>query len=145
MRIIALAFTISSALFVLGCSPPPAGGVDQRVAALEKQVATASEQNRDLRAKLRIRNSFPTQSPLDAFFASPEFWQCTYDSSWSDCASRCAKQTAEHRKVCAQKPTDAEKLKCFEDASASGAACLKACPVQSSPTNPLDCSGGGPA
>src|SRR5712691_9220460 len=96
MKMTALVLTLSSALLLFGCdrAAPGGGGVDKRVADLEKQVAGLQEQNRDVRAKLRAAHGFG-RSPLEDFFASPEFWQCTYDSSWADCSSRCSKQTSE--------------------------------------------------
>jgi hypothetical protein len=118
------------------------------VAELEKQVAALQEQNRDTRAKLRAAHGFG-RSPLEDFFASPEFWQCTYDSAWADCSSRCSKATQEGYKLCLQKPEGPERINCINENSARGQACLRACPVQTSPLDPPECStggvGGGPA
>lgn len=148
MKAAALVLSLGSALLLLGCdrAAPGGGGIDKRVADLEKQVGTLKERDRDLRAKLRLRHSFPTRSPLEDFFASPEFWECTYDSSWSDCANRCSKQTNEGFQAClANHPEGPGRVQCIEENSARGQNCLKACPVQTSPTDPPGCSGGGPA
>lgn len=80
-----IAFVGSSllALALAGCQQAaPAGGdaMEKRIADLEGQVGAVQEQNRDLRAKMAASHPFG-RSPLDAFFARPEFWQCTYDSS----------------------------------------------------------------
>lgn len=80
-------------------------------------------------------------APLAAFFASPEVWQCTYGSSWAACSSRCTKQMTDGRKACVAKPMDADRRACHLENEDRGAACLKACPVQSSPTNLPDCIG----
>ena len=100
-----LVLSLGSALLLVGCERSAAGGasVDKRVADLEKQVAALQEQSRDVRVKLKAANGFGN-SPLGDFFASPEFWQCTYDSSWADCSSRCAQQTAARRRLCFDKP-----------------------------------------
>jgi len=146
MKMRALALTLGCALLVAGCNPAPAGGgggTEKRLAELEKSVGTLKAQNSDLRAKIRTRNSFPGLSPIDDFFNSPGFWECTYDSSWSDCSSRCSKATGEANKLCMDKPEGPERIECVKKASADGALCLKNCPVQTSPTDPPSCSGGG--
>lgn len=141
--IVMLVLSLASALLLFGCERPATGGGggDKRVADLEKQIATLQEQNRDVRAKLRAAHSFG-RSPLGDFFASAEFWQCTYDSSWSDCSSRCSKQTSEGFALCQQKPEGPERTKCIDDNTSRGQNCLKACPVQTSPTDPPECRGG---
>lgn len=134
------------ALMLAGCenSPPPGGdGMEKRIADLEKGAAAMQEQNRDLRTKLRAAHTFG-RSPLADFFASPEFWECTYDSSWSDCSSRCSKQTASGYKACIDAhPEGAERVACIEENSTRGSTCLRNCPVQVSPTSPPACIGGG--
>ena len=133
-----------------GCNPAPGGGsggggAEQRLVELEKSVGVLKAQNTDLRAKLKVRNSFPGRSPIEDFFNSPEFWQCTYDSSWTDCANRGSAQTADANKICLEKPEGPERVTCVNDAAQAGSACLMACPVQTSPTDPPSCAGGGPA
>jgi hypothetical protein len=134
---------LGCALLLIGCTGAPAGdgagSADKRLADLEKKVATLQDQNRDLRVKLRASHAFPTRSPIEDFFASPEFWQCTYDSSWSDCSSRCSKQTAERNKACLDKPEGPQRQQCVEQAAQDGSTCLKNCPVQTSPTDPPGC------
>lgn len=126
------------AFILAACSPAPTGDSEKRLAALEQKVTGLKAQNDDLRVKAAAVQSFPRGSPLDDFFASREFWECTYDSAWSDCARRCSKQTSDGAKICAQKP-EGERLACFKENTDRGANCLKACPVQSSPTTPPRC------
>lgn len=140
-----LVLSLGSVLLMLGCDRTATreGNLDQRVADLEKQVGMLKEQNRDVRAKLKAANSFG-RSPLADFFASPEFWQCTYDSSWSDCSSRCSKSTSDGLNACfAEHPVGPARQKCVDENTARGAACLKGCPVQASPTELPGCIGGG--
>lgn len=135
-----LVLSLGFALLLSGCERPTTGGegIDKQVADLGKQVETLKEQNRDLRAKLGAAHGFG-RSPLEDFFASPEFWECTYDSSWADCSGRCTKQTSEGYSLCLQKPEGPERTNCINDNTARGQACLKACPVQTSPTDPPGC------
>jgi len=135
-----LVLSLGSTLLLFGCERPTTGGggVDKRLADLENQVGTLQEQNRDLRAKLRASHGFG-RSPLEDFFASPEFWECTYDSGWVDCSSRCAKQTSAGYNQCLQKPEGSERTNCINDNTSRGQACLKACPVKTSPVNPPGC------
>lgn len=138
--------SLGIALLLAGCQQPAASGdADKRITALETQVATLQQQNRDVRMKLRAAHGFG-RSPIEDFFASPEFWECTYDSSWSDCSSRCSKQTSDGYQACLQKPEGPERTNCINENTSRGQACLKACPVQTSPTDPPLCQGGaGPA
>lgn len=145
MKTAALVLSMSVTLLVVGCNKDVAdsGGADTRVAALEKQVAALQERDRDVRAKLRAFHSFG-RSPLGDFFASSEFWQCTYDSAWSDCANRCSKNTADGYKACiADHPEGQDRVDCINKNSEAGSNCLKNCPVQMSPTSPPGCAGGG--
>ena len=135
MKIAALVLCLGAALFTASCGQD--GGVDKRVAELEKQVAALQAQNRDTRAKLRVSH-LPRGSPLDEFFSAPEFWQCTYDSSWTDCSGRCSTAYAKHRKTCEALPL-ADRQDCFTDADNSVISCMNNCPVQSSPATPPIC------
>jgi hypothetical protein len=140
VRSVALLAGLASALLFTGCDRAASGAGDseKRLAALEKQVEIFKEQNRDLRAKIRASHGF--RSPLADFFASPEFWQCTYDSSWSDCSSRCSKQTGDGYQACLDNhPEGPEREKCINENTANGSACLKGCPVQTSPIDPTSC------
>ncbi len=151
MKIRALVLGVGCTLLLAACTPASTGGgaapagAEKRLTDLEKKVATLQAQNTDLRAKLRTRAGFPGRSPIDDFFASPEFWECTYDSSWSDCSKRCSTATADRNKACMAIPEGPKRVQCVDQAATDGAACLKACPVQTSPTDPLSCIGGGPA
>src|SRR5437868_3153887 len=146
-RVATRVLSLGCVLLLVGCDrlTTRGGGVDKRVADLEKQVATVQEQNRDIRAKARAAHIFG-RSSLGDFFASSEFWQCTYDSSWADCSSRCSKQTSDGNRTCFEKPEGPERTNCINENTERGAACLKACPVQVSPIGPPTCAGGiGPA
>ena len=83
MKRTAFLLSIGCALVIAGCDRPAhdGGGGGDRVAQLEKQVTAMKDRDRDLRTKMAARSAFPGGSPLDDFFASPEFWQCTYDSA----------------------------------------------------------------
>ena len=136
------------ALTLVGCdnTPPPVGddGMEKRIAALEKATDAAQEQNRDLRAKMGAAHVFG-RSPIGDFFAAPEFWECTYDSSWSDCSKVCSAQTKAGSDKCkAENPEGPDRVACIDKNTQTGSACLEACPVQMSPINPASCGGGGP-
>jgi hypothetical protein len=139
-----LVLSLGSALLLFACDRPATreASIDKRVADLEKQVGILTEQNRDLRIKARAVHAFG-RSPLGDFFASAEFWQCTYDSSWADCSSRCSKATADGLAACKKNhPEGPARQECVDDNTERGENCLKNCPVQSSPISPLDCAGG---
>jgi hypothetical protein len=140
MKTMVFALCLGAALLTVGCqpAPAPAGDVNKRVAELEKQVATLKAQNSDVRTKLRAFHAFG-RSPLGDFFAAPEFWQCTYDSSWADCSKRCSDNTLAANKACQMKPEGPERQKCVEDAANAGSKCLMNCPVQTSPLDPSTC------
>lgn len=137
-RFTALAAAALLATLLAGCNATvPAGNAasDKRVAALEKEVAMLKERDRDVRAKIRASHGWGN-SPVEDFLSSPEFWECTYDSGWSDCANRCSAQTSSGYQACLQKPEGPERVACVNDNSARGAACLKACPKQTNPITP---------
>ena len=141
----AILLSIGGALILAGCDQAGSMGGDKRIAELEKQVTAGQDQNRDLRTKMAARQSLG-QWGWDNFLKSPEFWQCTYDSGWSDCASRCTKATNAGYQAClANNPEGPARQKCVADNAKSGSACLQNCPVQMNPINPASCSGGGPA
>lgn len=137
-----LLVAVGCAFLLSSCNSSGGGSADERMAELEKKVAATQEENRDLRAKMRIAQSFGARSPLAEFFAADEFWQCTYDSSWTDCSKRCADQAAEHRSQCEKMTDEQDSLKCYTEASDNAANCVQACPVQMSPTSPPNCGGG---
>ena len=142
MKRTAFLLSIGCALVIAGCDRPAhdGGGGGDRVAQLEKQVTAMKDRDRDLRTKMAARSAFPGGSPLDDFFASPEFWQCTYDSAWSDCASRCTKATSDGYKAClANHPPGPARVQCVEENSRRGSDCLRNCPVQTNPTEPPLC------
>ena len=146
MKTVAFVLSLGCALLVVGCSPPaPSGDSEKRLKALEGKVATLQQQNSDVRAKLKAFHGFPGRSPLGDFFASPEFWQCTYDSAWSDCADRCGMNSATSLIECNKKPEGPDRQKCVQEAADAASKCLMACPVQTSPTDPTSCSPSGPA
>lgn len=121
-----------------GCTPTTQG-IDPRTAELERENATLRERDAAAKAKLATIRKFPFRSPLGDFFASPEFWECTYDSGWSDCAARCAGEAADLRAACEQKPSCEEKQRCYEEAAQRAATCVQACPRSPVPTDPAMC------
>ncbi len=113
--------------------------VDPRTAELEQENARLRAKDDAVKAKLATIRKFPFRSPLEDFFASPEFWECTYDSGSSDCAARCAAEAAGLRAACEQKPSCEEKQRCYEEAAQRAATCVQACPRPRVPTDPAIC------
>ena len=140
MRRTSFLLSLACALTLSGCDQAGRmGGGDKRVAELEKQVAAAQAQNNDLRVKIAARQSLG-QWGWDNFLREPEFWQCTYDSAWSDCASRCTKATNAGYKAClANHPEGPEREQCVRENALRGSNCLQNCPVQMNPINPPIC------
>jgi hypothetical protein len=122
----------------VGCAATTQG-IDPRTAELEKENARLREKDAAVKARLATIRQFPFRSPLEDFFASPEFWECTYDSGASDCAARCASEAAALRAACEQKPSCEEKQRCYEEAAQRAAACVQACPRPPVPTDPAIC------
>jgi hypothetical protein len=61
----------------------------KRLAALAARVKKLEKRNSDLVLKSQIASHQLFRSPLEEFFASPEFWENTYDSGEADCSKRC--------------------------------------------------------
>jgi hypothetical protein len=122
----------------LGCVATTQGS-EPRTAELEKENAALRKKDDAMKAKLAIIRKFPFGSPLEEFFASSEFWECTYDSGASDCAARCASEAATLRNACAEKPTCEDRTRCYEEAAQRAAACVQACPRPQVPTDPSIC------
>ena len=99
----------------------------QRDASLEAKVAALERRNRDLTLKARIISSQLFGSPLANFFASPEFWENTYDSGQADCAKRCIETLTAERKACENIADPAQRQKCFEEASQRASTCQQRC------------------
>jgi hypothetical protein len=66
-------------------------------------------------------------SPLEDFFASPEFWENTYDSGQADCARRCIETLTAHRDACKEIADDTQWLQCFQEASDRASECHRQC------------------
>jgi hypothetical protein len=98
----------------------------QEVAALKKDIAELKQSNADMRLKSQLAGHVWGRSPLDDFFASPEFWENTYDSGAADCARRCQSENKPLREACAAKPEN-ERQQCYTDASNSLAQCVQRC------------------
>ena len=125
----AILFSVACALALTSCSQGASGGGgDKKLEELQKQVAAAQQQNKDLRTKIAARQAL-TGDPLGDFFGAPEFWQCTYDSGWSDCANRCTKATSAGYKACIENnPVGPARTQCINKNTESGQNCLKNCP-----------------
>jgi hypothetical protein len=103
------------------------GWAAKKVAALEAKAATLEKRNSDLALKGRIVSSQLFRSPLEDFFASPEFWENTYDSGQADCSRRCIETLTEERKACEEIADDTQRLQCYQDASDRASECHKQC------------------
>ena len=112
------------------------GWTAKKVAALEAKLDTLAKRNSDLALKGRIVSSQLFRSPLEDFFASPEFWENTYDSGQADCANRCIEALTAHRNVCKDKTDEAERLQCFQEASDRATTCHKQCSASFPPPIP---------
>ncbi|WP_205480388.1 hypothetical protein [Sphingomonas arenae] len=136
MRRSILSTTLVCVIALAGCreSAPRQEGLEQRVVALEQQ-------NRDLRMKMAASQSLlGGRTGLENFFDAPEFWECTYDSGWSDCASRCTKQTRAGYQACLSRhPEGPARQQCVTENAQRGSACLNACPKQTNPISPPGC------
>ena len=110
-----------------GPGPDAVGALEKRIQALESSQSTLQKQSDNLALKTRISSGLLHRSPLDDFFASPEFWENTYDSGQADCANRCIKANQEHRAACAKLTDSAARLKCYEEALERVTACQRGC------------------
>jgi hypothetical protein len=106
--------------------PSPAD-LGKRISALEADHAALRTQADNLQLKSRIVSGLLHRSPLEDFFASPEFWENTYDSGQADCANRCIRANTETRAACAAITDVARRQKCYDDALASVTACQRGC------------------
>jgi hypothetical protein len=133
------AVALGSLLLLPGCQRQPSSGEAAKISHIEGEIAALKQQNSDLKAKLAAAHVFG-RSPLGNFFASPEFLQCTYDSSWTDCSRRCNKQTSTGFDACIKNHLEGpDRVSCINDNSKAGEGCLKACPVHMSPLSTNRC------
>ncbi len=112
------------------------GWAARKVAALEAKVETLEKRNSDLALKGRIVSSQLLGSPLENFFASPEFWENTYDSGQADCAKRCISTLTAERKACDKIADDAKRLQCYDDAKNKASRCQTQCSASFPPPIP---------
>ena len=135
MRRITSILALVGVLVLTGCEERA-----NRPADLEQRVAALEQQNRDLRTKMAASQSLlGGRSGLENFFDAPEFWQCTYDSGWSDCASRCTRQTRAGYQACLRNhPDGPQRQQCVQENAQRGSACLNACP-RPDPTGGVNC------
>lgn len=104
-------------------------GIAKKLAALETKVRRLERRNRDLALKSQIASTFMFRSPLEEFFASPEFWENTYDSGQADCSKRCIEALQASYKACdAQYEAGSEQWNaCRAEALERAANCHKNC------------------
>jgi hypothetical protein len=101
-------------------------GNSEEVAQLRQEVTELRQSNQDTRLKLQLAGHVWGRSPLGDFFAAPEFWENTYDSSGADCARRCQSANGPVRKACAAKP-ESEREQCYTDAANDLGLCVQRC------------------
>lgn len=118
-----LVLAIFASLALAGCNDS-GGGSD--VAALQRDVAQLKQSDQDLRLKMQLAGRTWGSTPLQDFFAAPEFWENTYDSGSADCARRCQTANKPLRDACASKP-ESQRQQCYTDASNSLAQCVQRC------------------
>jgi hypothetical protein len=129
MKKSALLLSLGVLLAAAGCAQNGTGDsqLSARIQTLENSVAALRKENDDLALKGRITSSLLFRSPLEDFFASPEFWERVYDSGMADCASRCIRQIQQHRAQCAQIQNANQRLQCYQEAANRGAQCQRQC------------------
>lgn len=129
-------------VFVLGvgvlltctsCNRPTDDTIAKKVAALEAKVETLEKRNSDLALKGQVVSSLLFRSPLEDFFASPEFWEKTYDSGQADCAKRCISTLTTEKKACENIADPTKRQQCFEDARARASNCQTQCSASHPP------------
>jgi hypothetical protein len=108
----------------------------KRIARLETRVATLERRNSDLALEGRIVSSLLFRSPLEAFFASPEFWENTYDSGQADCAKRCIETLTAERKACEGIADPTQRQQCFQEATDRASTCQTRCSQRFPPPFP---------
>jgi outer membrane murein-binding lipoprotein Lpp len=130
-----LFFALFVSLFA-GCKQAGPGNdqLSKRTQDLESKVTRLQERSDDQALKSRIVGSLLSRSPLEDFFASPEFWENTYDSGQADCAKRCISNLTAEKAACLRKPTDAEKQTCNQEAVARASTCQTRCSQSFPPT-----------
>ena len=106
--------------------------IAKRLSALEAKVKKLEKRNSDLVLKNQIVSYMltnPFRSPLEEFFASPEFWENTYDSGQADCSKRCIDTLQAEYKVCdARYPEGSqERADCHAEALGRSTTCHKNC------------------
>lgn len=126
----AIACSCLGILVSMACSPaPPAvdAALERRLQAIESGHTTLQRQVEGVTLKSEVTSSLLFRSPLQDFFASPEFWQQTYDSGQADCARRCIRANQEQRAACAKLPAGADQARCYDDALQRVTACQRGC------------------
>ena len=98
------------------------GDLEERVAALERRANDFALKGQILGD---ITPSFETG--IDRFFAEPEFWENTYDSSQADCSRRCSEAYREHLKACEDVAGVTAREACRSQARAAVIACHATC------------------
>ena len=106
--------------------------IAKRLSALEAKVKKLEKRNSDLVLKNQIVSYLltnPFRSPLEDFFASPEFWENTYDTGEAECSKRCIEELQATYKACDANhvPESDEWNTCRREALVRAANCHKNC------------------
>jgi hypothetical protein len=103
---------------------------DTRLAELEEKVGQLERRANDfaLKSQILVDLSSPSfETGIDRFFAEPEFWENTYDSSQADCSRRCSADYRSASEACAALADPDERKRCQETADQAVAACHANC------------------
>jgi hypothetical protein len=104
----------------------PAQDSERRISELETRIDALEQETQTLRLKGQAMAGFGLfgARPIDSFFASPEFWEQTYDSGQADCSRRCSANLATENTAC---ETSANPQSCREKALQTASNCHTQC------------------
>lgn len=110
--------------------PDEPGELAKLVANLEDRVFNLERRANDFALKGQILGDITPPSfetGIDRFFAEPEFWENTYDSTQADCSRRCSKDYVEHLAACDALTEPEKRQACRAEAYTTVVACHANC------------------
>lgn len=117
---------VFASLAVAGCEQDKTADLEARIVKLEHQVQAQERKIEILASVAPLSRASVFDSPLQQFFAGPEFWEMFYYDA-GGCYNACSQDYQHRLEACEEEGTAEDVLACEIEAIADNLACRDRC------------------